>query len=143
MKRVLVDTTVWSLALRRGRGKLSPDERRIELAVHDLIRHEMAATIGVIRLEVLSGVKSDREFEELRLYLRNFEDEPLEPDDYEQAARFYNTCRSRGVAGTHVDLLICAVAHRHGFEIFTIDEDFRRYAEHLPIALHSPREAQA
>ena len=63
----------------------------------------------------------------------------VESSDHEEAARFYNLCQARGVAGTHVDLLICAVAHRHGSSVFTTDVDFGRYARHLTIRLHAPR----
>ena len=40
---------------------------------------------------------------------------------------------------TGTDLLICAVAVRHGLKIFTTDTDFAAYARHLPIKLHLPR----
>lgn len=143
MTKVLVDSSVWSLALRRRPGDLNPEEGRLSEGLAQLIRAGEAAIIGPIRQEVLSGVKPGNRFEQVREYLRDFVDEPVTLLDYEEAARFYNTCRSRGIAGTHVDLLVCAVAYSRDLEIFTIDDDFRRYAEHLPIALHSPREAQA
>jgi predicted nucleic acid-binding protein len=40
---------------------------------------------------------------------------------------------------TGTDLLICAVAVRHGLKIFTTDTDFAAYARHIPIKLHLPR----
>ncbi len=137
--RVLVDTSVWSLALRRRRENLSPEEREIVQAWTQLVRDGAAVLIGAVLQEVLSGVKTDSEFERLRGYLRSFQDEPVTLEDHEQAARFYNRCRAKGVAGAHVDLLICAVADRLGLEIFTTDDDFRLYAEHLPIVLHAPQ----
>ena len=141
--RVLVDTSLWSLALRRKPEDLNPDEKRLERELARLIRAGKTAIIGAVRQEVLSGVKTDSEFERLRGYLRSFQDEPVTLEDHEQAARFYNRCRAKGVAGAHVDLLICAVADRLGLEIFTTDDDFRLYAEHLPIALHAPRDAES
>src|ERR1019366_348605 len=47
--------------------------------------------------------------------------------------------RQRGLQSTGTDLLICAVAVRHGLKIFTTDTDFAAYARHLPIKLHLPR----
>jgi len=43
------------------------------------------------------------------------------------------------VQGTSTDLLICAVAIRHGMRIFTTDSDFNTFAKHLAIHLHAVR----
>ncbi len=68
-----------------------------------------------------------------------FPDIPLHTRDYEDA-HFFNQCRSRGVAGSPIDLLLCAVAHRRNLSIFTPDADFERYARHVPVRLHhAPR----
>ena len=56
--------------------------------------------------------------------------------DYEDAAITANRCRSAGIAGSAIDLLICATSMRRGWPIFTTDKDFRRYAQHAPIRLH-------
>ncbi len=53
------------------------------------------------------------------------------------AAHYYNLCRRHGVQGTATDLLLCAVAVRHGLRIFTTDADFDLYAKHLPITRHA------
>lgn len=63
---------------------------------------------------------------------------PIALTDYDQAAEFFNTCRAKGVSGTSIDFLLCAIAHRTGISIFTTDADFPRYARHLPIRLHPP-----
>jgi len=47
----------------------------------------------------------------------------------------YNTCRTNGVQGAHVDFLICAVARSHSMGILTTDRDFEHFAEHLEIKL--------
>jgi predicted nucleic acid-binding protein len=93
------------------------------------------AILGPIRQEVLSGVRRETEFERLRRALEPFDDLALVADDYVQAARFHNRCRSRGIAATSVDLLICAAAGRHSAAVFTTDGDFKRYARWLPIRL--------
>jgi PIN domain nuclease of toxin-antitoxin system len=53
-----------------------------------------------------------------------------------RAAEFSNTCRVHGVQGSPTDFLLCAVAVRHDWEIFTEDSDFQLYGQHIPIALH-------
>ncbi|MDQ7017253.1 MAG: hypothetical protein Q9N68_12845 [Gammaproteobacteria bacterium] len=52
-------------------------------------------------------------------------------------AEYSNLCRSKGVQGSHTDFLICAVAMRKKFKIYTVDEDFRHYAKHMPLMLDS------
>ncbi|MBI4280090.1 MAG: hypothetical protein HY660_16690 [Armatimonadetes bacterium] len=74
----------------------------------------------------------------LRVHLAAFDNLPLVTPDYEQAAVFHNHCRDHGVTGTHIDLLICAVAARRRLAIFTTDRDFPRYARYLPIRRHDP-----
>jgi predicted nucleic acid-binding protein len=130
--KVLVDTSVWSLALRRSTPSANPavDELR------SLIEEGRVAMIGVIRQELLSGVRTDAAFQRLRDHLRSFVDEPLETGDFERAAEHYNTCRARGVQGSNTDFLICAVAERRNLPILTTDADFIRFASVLPIALH-------
>lgn len=134
--KVLVDTCVWTLALRRRRSGLTVDERATLLEVTELIRDDRAVLIGPVRQELLSGLRLAADFDRLRERLNDFEDMEIETADYEEAARCHNRCRAGGVAGSSIDYLICAVALRHGFSLFTVDADFGRYAQHLPLALH-------
>ncbi|MEG4628580.1 hypothetical protein QUB56_02810 [Microcoleus sp. AR_TQ3_B6] len=71
----------------------------------------------------------------LREYLRAFPDLELTTEDYELAAEFFNTCRSNGVQGSNTDFLLCAVAHRRGYSIFTTDKDFENFRSHIPVVL--------
>jgi predicted nucleic acid-binding protein len=136
--KVLVDTTIWSLALRRRPGSLSPFERTLVDEWRGFIRRAQVAIIGPIRQEVLSGVRTKAQFDLLRMQLAAFANTAIEEQDYEVAAEFFNTCRATGIAGTPIDMLICAVSHRTTSPIFTTDTDFTRYAEHVPLRLHAP-----
>jgi predicted nucleic acid-binding protein len=138
---VLVDTPVWSLALRRKRGDLNPREQRSTGTLAELIREGRAQMLGAVRQELLSGIKEEERFRKLRDYLRAFEDPRLEAEDYEEAARMSNQCRTKGVAGSAIDFLICAAAGRRGWQIFTTDRDFERYAGVVGVKLtpHLPR----
>ena len=131
--KVLVDTAVWSLALRR-RGRLENDPTRSELT--SLVEDGRVAIIGPIRQELLSGLKDRVQFERLRDHLRAFSDTPISLEDYEEAASFYNRCREKGIQGSNTDFLICAVAVRNELPIFTTDVDFQNFARVLPITLH-------
>ena len=134
---VLVDTSVWSLALRRRRTRTEPET--IELA--ELIREGRVAFLGAIRQELLSGISDERQFVVLRDHLRAFPDLALEPADHEEAATFFNRCRARGIQGSNTDFLICATAARRKLGILTTDADFRHFAKVLPIHLHELRTA--
>jgi predicted nucleic acid-binding protein len=133
--RVLVDTPVWSLALRRKIADLAPSERRVMQLLHQIVEDGRAQLLGSVRQELLSGLREDAQ--RLRDYLRAFSDTDLATEDYEEAARASNECRKAGIASTPVDMLICAVGLRRGWQIFSTDRDFSRYAAVLPIQLFS------
>lgn len=128
---VLVDTSVWSLALRRTKSVHLVTER-----LRELILDGRASIIGPIRQELLSGVKIDVQFDKLKQKLRAFPDIELMTDDHEEAARFFNLCRAKGVQGSNTDFLICAVAARRKLSIFSTDRDFELFARHVPVSLY-------
>ena len=136
---VLVDTSIWSLALRRKSQSLSAAENAAVSELTNLIDEGRARIIGLVRQELLSGIKNSGQFEKLREILRSFPDEPVTILDYESAAKASNQCRARGVAISVSDILICAVAMARDWSIFATDPDFKAYAKILPPKLHTPR----
>jgi predicted nucleic acid-binding protein len=137
--KVLVDTSIWSLALRRRAEDLNQPERSLLNEWTELVKDGRAEIIGLIRQELLSGIKTNAQFEELRRTLRAFADEPVDIEDHEAAARASNICRAKGIAASVVDILICVVAQRRGLAVFTIDPDFEKYARELPLKLYPVR----
>ena len=133
---VLVDTPVWSLALRRRRADLNARERVLTQALAELIREGRVQMMGAIREELLSGIREEVQFHKLRNYLRAFGEPGIEIADYEEAALMHNLCRARGIAGSAIDFLICAVAQRRGWQIFTTDRDFEAYRKVLAVGLY-------
>ena len=133
MKFVLVDTSVWSLAFRKKRMD-NNDKKLIEYLTF-IIRSHYAIMIGPIRQEILSGISDEHKFRELKKALKAFPDFEITTEDYEQAAAYYNICRSNGSQGSHIDYLICSVAHNNDFLIFTLDKDFERYRKYIDIEL--------
>mgnify|MGYP001820721589 CR=1 FL=1 len=133
---VIVDTCVWSLALRRHQ----PDESSpVVQELRELVLEGNAVLLGPIRQEILSGVPSREQFGSLRDHMRAFPDLALEPADFEEAAAGFTACRERGIQGSNTDFLICAAAIRRAVTIFTTDDDFTHFARVLPIRLHRPR----
>lgn len=135
---VLVDTTIWSLALRRRPQDLSPVEKQSVREWRRLVIGGEAVLVAPIRQEILSGIRVSVAFEQIRSYLDQFTYLELSLAHYDSAASFFNTCRAGGVAGTGIDMLVCAAASHAGMPIFTSDQDFGRYAALLPIELHAP-----
>lgn len=132
---VLIDTSIWSLALRRRSARLNTAEKGLVEALHRLLEIGEAKLIGAIRQELLSGIRGREEFEALREELRNFYDEPLNREDYERAAEMTNRLTSIGIACSSIDVLICAAAEQRDWEIFTGDGDFERYSKEFGFAL--------
>ena len=126
--KILVDTNIWSQALRR-----KADNERSDI-LRDLILFHQVVLIGPIRQELLSGVSNEDQFASLQSKLEAFDDFPVITRDYITAAQFYNRCRKHGIQGSQIDFLICAVAVNNNMLIYTNDKDFDYFSEYLPIS---------
>ena len=133
--KIIVDTCVWSLALRRNRVEDNPFIKELK----NLIEEIRVQFIGSIRQEVLSGIKSKKQFDTLKLHLEAFSDIELEAKDYELAAEYFNAARKKGIQGSNTDFLICAISSRRKMPILTTDQDFTNFQSVFPISLHIPR----
>lgn len=132
--KVLIDTSIWSIALRKS--VTNTEFKNITMELTHLIKDSRAIMLGVIRQEILSGIKTTSQFEKLKLYLRSFPDLVLEMNDYEVAAAFYNQCRGKGIQGSHIDFLISAVAVNRDLPVFTMDRDFEYFSRCLSLKLY-------
>jgi len=133
--KVIVDTSIWSLVLRRD----SKQNQDLEAELSEIIKEVRVQIIGPIRQEILSGIKTEKQCKQLRYYLSSFPDLGLKTNDFEQAAEFFNICRKNGIQGSNTDFLICSVSVNNDLEIFTNDNDFKNYQKYIPIKLYSPR----
>ncbi|MFH1289282.1 MAG: hypothetical protein ABIH88_01005 [Patescibacteria group bacterium] len=84
--KVLVDTCIWSLALRRDK---QPDSNIEVVEFQELIEEVRVQLIGPIRQEILSGVKRKQQFSKLKKILSTFPDLPLASEDFELAAEYF------------------------------------------------------
>jgi len=129
--KIIVDTSVWSLALRRQQQQ----NNSIADKLRDFIGDGRVILLGAVRQEILSGIKHEKQFNKLRDSLRAFPDLLLDTEDYELAADYFNICRRNGIQGANTDFLISATANRRDYKIFTTDKDFIGFSQYLPIVL--------
>lgn len=129
--KVLVDTPIWSYALR---SKNNEYQTEIDVLT-SLIRDQRALIIGPIKQEILSGYSDLHKYQIIKEKLSYFTNTPILDSDYELAAELSNKCRKKGVQGSHIDFLICAVANRIDIPIFTNDKDFEHYQNIIFIKL--------
>ncbi|MBK5101762.1 MAG: PIN domain-containing protein [Desulfobacteraceae bacterium] len=130
--KVIVDTSLWSLALRRDKDDPPSPVQELRNIIHD----HRVQMMGPIRQEILSDIRSKDQFKKLRKHLESFPDLPILTEDYVTAAQFFNHCRSKGIQGSNTDFLICAVAVRNKFSIYTMDKDFEMFSKYIQIVLH-------
>ncbi|HEX2548712.1 MAG TPA: PIN domain-containing protein [Gammaproteobacteria bacterium] len=129
--KVIVDTCIWSLALRRHKNSLH--ETKIISELKNLITDSRIQMLGLIRQELLAGISSIAQFDRLKKYLNNFPDFQVQTNDHVLAAEYFNECRAKGIQGSAVDFFICAVSTNNQLPILTVDKDFKSYAKLLPI----------
>lgn len=130
----LLDTSVWSEALRRKNTSLKSENTFL----YHLIQNEENIFItGVIIQELLSGIKNEKMFMELKEILLNFE--IIEPDveDYIQAASLQNKISAKGIQASTVDLLLVSIAIRRNYYLLSFDKDFNYISKHTDLRLLS------
>ena len=133
--RVLVDTSVWSLAFRRDGSPEAPEVVCLRRLLED---GDLVFTAGVILQELLQGVRGPRARERLA---GRFADMPfLVPDreDHHAAADLHATCRRRGVQAGTIDVLLAQLCVRHDLVLLTTDRDFTHVQKVCPLEVWKP-----
>ena len=127
---LLVDTSVWSLALRRDSDSGTPHVHALRQALDG---GELIVTTGLVLQELLQGFAGPRA---RRQIIDRFAALPLlAPDrqDHIEAAELRNLCRRAGVQAGTVDALLAQLCLRHGLTLLTSDKDFVDMAAHIPL----------
>jgi predicted nucleic acid-binding protein len=129
---VLVDTSVWSLALRRDAPPDVPEVRALRDA---LAGGEVVATTGVILQELLQGVVPDRARIQIIEMFAALDYLTPSREDHVAAAGVRNTLRSAGVQLGTIDALIAHLSIAGGHALLTTDNDFRAASRHISLQL--------
>jgi predicted nucleic acid-binding protein len=127
---LFVDTSVWSLALRRDGDASASEVRALNLALEG---GEIVVTTGLVLQELLQGFAGPRARSAI---IERFAALPfLTPDrqDHIDAAELRNRCRRSGVQVGTIDALLAQLCIRYRLALLTTDNDFVRAAEHCPL----------
>ena len=130
--RIFVDTSVWSLALRRD---APPDHPEITRLGDALTRGENVFTTGLVLQELLQGFRGPRAAESI---IERFAALPFVVPtraDHIEAASLRNACRRRGVQVGTIDALLASLCIAHNLVMLSTDRDFARIAESTPLVL--------
>ena len=132
---LFVDTSVWSLALRRSPPSDAPE---VGLLKKCLKRGDLVLTTGLVLQELLQGFHGPSARKKI---IKEFSLLPRvtpELEDYVEAAELRNRCRRKGVQVGTIDALIARLCIRHELSLLTTDRDFKAMSGHYPLSLLEP-----
>jgi predicted nucleic acid-binding protein len=127
---LFVDTSVWSLALRRDSLSSSTEVRTLVRAIET---GETILTTGLVLQELLQGFSGPKAREQI---LDRFAAIPLlapDRDDHIEAAELRNRCRRAGIQVGTIDALLAELCIRHELTMLTTDNDFTHIANHCAL----------
>ncbi len=130
--KLLIDTSVWSEALRRKDKSLNSSESVIRKIIDN--NDEIVVT-GIILQEILSGISNPKLFAEIKKILNDFSYLETVKDDYIYAAELRNKCRQKGITAGSYDFLIASVAIRNKLILVTFDKDFINISKHTKLKI--------
>ena len=128
--RLFVDTSVWSLALRRDRP---PAIREVTFLDRALVAGDDLFTTGLVLQEILQGFQGARARTRI---LAAFAPLPLLVPDratHVAAADLRSACRRKGIQVETIDALYAQLCLQHGLTMLTTDEDFHHIAKIRPL----------
>lgn len=126
----LVDTSVWSLALRRDAPAAVPEVEALKAALED---DALLVGTGLVLQELLQGFSGPRARDAI---VERFAALPfVAPDrqDHVDAASLRNRCRRADVQIGTIDALLAQLCIRHDLTLLTTDRDFHHAARHCPL----------
>ena len=129
---LIVDTSVWSLALRRDNPQ---DGKEVKLLRRALSEGIAVFTTGLVLQELLQGFLGAKA---TSLIIERFAALPfIIPDrvDHIQAAEIRNRCRRKGIQTGTIDALLAQLCLRHDLELLTTDKDFKHISKVYPLRL--------
>jgi hypothetical protein len=130
--KYVVDTSVWSLALRKKGHRETEEVRKLSVLLKE---GERIFVPGIILQEVLQGIRNVEQFKQIREALSYFPSLETSRDDYIFAAELFNICRTKGVQASTIDFLIAAIAISNNCILLSLDKDFVHISKYCELRL--------
>jgi predicted nucleic acid-binding protein len=130
----LVDTSVWSLALRRDALDSTPEVDELKRALE--AGDEIFVT-GLVLQELLQGFNKPKAYDQIVEYFALLPFIVPDRGDYIQAANLRNQCRRKGIQVGTIDALLAQLCIDREIEILTTDKDFSRITKAAPLKVWS------
>lgn len=130
--KVIVDTSIWSLALRRQEHIQNPEAETLKKIIKD---GEDIYLIGIILQEILQGIRKAEDFARLKKYLDAFPLLEIKREPYIKAAELKNHLSKKGIQISTIDALIASAAIVNDCCLYTNDKDFDHIAKHSQLKL--------
>lgn len=129
---LFVDTSVWSLMLRRDQPADAPQVRAL---IRALETGERVVTTGLVLQELLQGFSGPKARDQIVDRFSAFPLLPADREDHIAAAMLRNLCRKHGVQIGTIDALLAQLCVRHELTMLSTDEDFAHLAKHSPLQI--------
>ena len=130
--KLLIDTSIWSEALRRKNKSVDSSETVLRKIIDN---NDEIVVIGIILQEILSGISNPKLFSEIRRILNDFSYVEIVKNDYIYAAELRNKCKQKGITAGSFDFLIASVAIRNKLILVTYDSDFINISKHTDLKI--------
>ncbi len=125
---ILVDTSVWIEFFNK------PNSRSASVLKELIDGKQSLAINGLVEMEILQGIRSDKQLLLMQRMLKPYQYFPELPKDWlDEAVSIYRKCRSSGVTiRKSVDCIIAANALAHDMTVFHKDRDFEQIRKSFP-----------
>ena len=134
--KILVDTSVWSHALRRKTKIQEKTEFLEELIEND----EEIYLIGIILQEILTSIKKGKLFNEIKDTLKSYKIIEPKIEDYICAAELNTKLIKKGIQCTSIDILIAVICINYNLFLVTFDNDFKKIKDNSNLKIINHKE---
>jgi len=127
----LVDTSAWLFALRKD---FMPE---VKDRIDHLLKENAIITTGIVKLEILGGTRTQKEFQRLKTRLDALDMVETDTALWEEAYKLSFEFRRKGITVPYTDILIAACALRTESTIVHADAHFDLMANHISLKVES------
>ena len=128
---ILIDTSAWIFALRKNFHPYVKDR------VDKILAETDVAITGIIKLELLGGTKTEREFKRLKKRLDRLYYIDATEEVWDKAAELAFTVKRKGVTVPFTDIFIASTSIESNTVLLHADSHFDTIAKHSKLEVES------